>query len=74
MIDEGTTLLFIRDVQQVHYLPGEMGACSIQICAKEARMLVLHVPRKASFRKERQFHQSLLLHSHDAGVRSNLQP
>ena len=73
MIDEGTTLLFIRDVQQVHYLPEKWEPAPFRSVLKRRECWYFMCLRKASFRKERQFHQSPLpLHSH--GMLSKKQP
>lgn len=61
VIDEGTTLLFIRDVQQVHYLPEKWEPAPFRSVLKRRECWYFMCLRKASFRKERQFHQSFAI-------------
>ena len=66
VIDLGTTSLTIRNAEQVHCPPWEMGTSAAQIWAKEARMLVLHLLEKPPSTKDWQLHRRPLL-SHSRG-------
>ena len=48
-----TTLLFIRDVQQVHYLPEKWEPAPFRSVLKRRECWYFMCLRKASFRKER---------------------